>query len=240
VNISNGTLLDGRVRYDQPATGYRTGIEPVLLAASVAAQPGEHILEAGTGAGAGLLCLAARVPGIIGMGVERDPALSALARDNAAANGFDALTIDQADIVSWRTDRAYDHAFANPPWHDQAGTASPEPSRIAAKQSRDGLLTAWTSTIARALRPRGSLSLILPAASLAEGVAALVRAECPEIRLMPLWPHLGEPAKLIILRGIRLGRGRCEVGFGLVLHEGGGGFTAEADGILRGGGAFTA
>jgi len=240
VNRSTGTLLDGRVVYAQPVTGYRTGIEPVLLAASVPAQPGEHVLEAGTGAGAGLLCLAARVPGVVGRGVERDPGLAALARDNAAANGFEGITVDQADIVAWRTDRAYDHAFANPPWHDPAGTASPEPGRIAAKQSRDGLLTAWTSTIARALRPRGSLSLILPAASLAEGVAALVRAECPEIRLIPLWPHRGEPAKLVILRGIRLGRGPCEVGFGLVLHEVSGGFTAEAEAILRGGGAFTA
>ncbi len=240
MNRTNGTLLDGRVQYAQPVTGYRTGIEPVLLAASVPAQAGEHVLEAGIGAGAGLLCLAARVPGVIGTGVERDPALAALARDNFAANGFDALTADQSDIVAWRTDRAYDHAFANPPWHDPAGTASPEPGRIAAKQSRDGLLTAWTSTIARALRPRGSLSLILPAASLAEGVAALVRAECPEIRLIPLWPHSGEAAKLVILRGIRLGRGPCEVGFGLVLHEVSGSFTAEAEAILRGGGAFTA
>ncbi len=240
MNRSTGTLLDGRVVYAQPVTGYRTGIEPVLLAASVSAQPREHVLEAGTGAGAGLLCLAARVPGVVGRGVERDPGLAALARDNAAANGFEGITVDQADIVAWRTDRAYDHAFANPPWHDPAGTASPEPGRIAAKQSRDGLLTAWTSTIARALRPRGSLSLILPAASLAEGVAALVRAECPEIRLIPLWPHRGEPAKLVILRGIRLGRGPCEVGFGLVLHEVSGSFTAEAEAILRGGGAFTA
>ena len=62
---SDGCLLDGRVRYAQPASGsdgYRTGIEPVLLAASIPAQAGQRVLEAGVGAGAGLICLAARVP----------------------------------------------------------------------------------------------------------------------------------------------------------------------------------
>jgi len=239
VNVTEGTLLGGIVRYRQFEAGHRSGFEPVLLAAAVPAKAGDRVLEAGTGAGAGLLCLAARVAGILGTGLEIDPALAGLANENLKINGFDGCVAVTGDAEAPPA-LLVDHIFANPPWHDPAGTASPEPGRIAAKQSRDGLLTAWTSTIARALRPRGSLSLILPAASLAEGVAALVRAECPEIRLIPLWPHRGEPAKLVILRGIRLGRGPCEVGFGLVLHEVSGSFTAEAEAILRGGGAFTA
>ena len=70
MDVTEGHLLGGRVRYAQPRVGYRTGIEPVLLAAAVAARAGERVLEAGCGAGAGLLCLAARVPGITGLGVE--------------------------------------------------------------------------------------------------------------------------------------------------------------------------
>jgi tRNA1Val (adenine37-N6)-methyltransferase len=49
---TEGHLLGGRIRYRQPDTGFRSGLEPVLLAASVPARPGEHVLEAGTGAGA--------------------------------------------------------------------------------------------------------------------------------------------------------------------------------------------
>ncbi len=49
---------------------------------------GDHVLEAGCGAGAASLCLLARVPGAKVTGVEIDPDLAALARDNAAANGF--------------------------------------------------------------------------------------------------------------------------------------------------------
>ena len=33
MELTDGTLLGGRLRYVQPARGWRTGIEPVLLAA---------------------------------------------------------------------------------------------------------------------------------------------------------------------------------------------------------------
>jgi tRNA1(Val) A37 N6-methylase TrmN6 len=51
--------------------------------------------------------------------------------------------------------------------------------------------------------------------------------------LLPLWPKAGSPAKLILLRGVRLGRGASTVLPGLVLHEPDGAFTPAADAILR-------
>ena len=109
-----GWLLGGRVRHDQLADGHRSGIEPVLLAASIPARPGARVLEGGTGAGAALLCLAARVAGIGGVGLERDAAQAALARRNIAANGFGGLAVMEGDIAALRPEGVFDHAFANP------------------------------------------------------------------------------------------------------------------------------
>jgi len=232
VTRTAGTLLGGRVRYEQLAAGYRTGIEPVLLAASVPAEPGDRVLEAGTGAGAGLLCLAARVPGVIGVGVERDPALAALAAANFAANGFGQLTVHAGDLLAWRPGARFDHAFANPPWHHASGTASPDDGRRDAKQAASGLLAAWIATMARALRPQGTLSLILPSSSLGEAVASMQAAQFQDVMLFPLWPRLETPAKIMILQGKYLSRGPSALLPGLVLHEDGG-FSAAADEILR-------
>ena len=88
METSAGTLLDGRLHHAQPTAGHRTALEPVLLAAAIPARPGERVLEGGTGSGAALLCLAARVAGLYAVGIERDAAMAALARDNMAANGF--------------------------------------------------------------------------------------------------------------------------------------------------------
>ncbi len=236
--LSEGHLRGGRVAYAQPVVGFRTGIEPVLLAASVAAVAGESVVEAGTGAGAGLLCLMARVPGVRGIGLERDAAMAALARRNFAANDCGGV-IETADIETWRAEGAYHHAFANPPWHI-GGTPSPAPGREAAKQARPGLLHEWAASLSRGLPRRGTLSLIVPAAAAAEAIDALGAAHCKEVTLIPLWPRAGVPAKLLILRGIREGRGGTTIHPGLVLHVADGGYTPEAEAILRAGAALYA
>ena len=232
METTDGTLLGGRVRYAQPARGFRTGIEPVLLAAAVPARPGESVLEGGSGAGAGLLCLAARVDGLSGVGVERDPALAALLRANAAANGFAAVLPVAGDVLALPVRGTFAHSFANPPYHDTAGTP-PEAGRDAAKRAAPGQLAAWAAALGGALRHRGTLSLILPPARLAEALAGCARAGCGSVRLFPLWPRAGEPARLLVLSAVRGGREALAVLPGLVLHRRPGGFTEEAEACLR-------
>ncbi len=237
-DVTEGSLLGGRVRYRQWRSGYRTGIEPVLLAAAVPARAGERVVEAGTGAGAALLCLAARVPGVIGLGIERNPALAALARDNVAANGFDGLAIESVALEHWRSAAPFDHALANPPWHAAEGSRSAAALRDEAKAADAGLLERWVGVLARALRPGGTLSLILPAAQTSRAIGALRGAGCGGIALLPLWPRAGTEAKLVIVRGARHSREPDRLLPGLELHDGAGAFTAAADRILREGAAL--
>lgn len=229
----DGSLLGGRVRYAQPATGFRSGIEPVLLAGYVPASAGARVFEAGSGAGAALLCLAARVPGLLGTGLELDPALAALATENATANGFTGLSFLAGDVLGALAPGPFDHAFANPPYHRSSGSASPDPGRERAKRAPPGLLAAWTGALARRVRIGGSVSLVLSAPAMPEALAALGGAGMGSLELMPLWPFAGRAAKLVLLRGIRGGRGAFAVLPGLVLHRPGGGFTAAAEAVLR-------
>jgi tRNA1Val (adenine37-N6)-methyltransferase len=231
---TSGWLLGGKVRYRQPREGYRSGIEPVLLAAAVPARPGEQVLEAGTGAGAGLLCLAARVPGIGGMGVEKDPSLAALARENLAANGFRGITILEEDIEALRTNEKFAHAFANPPWHEASGTPPSHPARVSAKRGGERL-AGWIAALAGRTMPSGSLVLVLSTAQVADALAATATAGYGSVALFPLWPRLGSPAKFVLVRAIRGGRGPLRLLAGLVLHAPDGRFTEEAEAVLRDG-----
>src|SRR5689334_14086532 len=98
--VTHGHLLGGRVRYAHPVRCFRSSLESVLLAASVPARSGERVLECGSGAGAALLCLAARVPSVHGVGIEQDAVLCRLASDNASANGFAGLQFVAADMAA--------------------------------------------------------------------------------------------------------------------------------------------
>ncbi|HET8997045.1 MAG TPA: methyltransferase [Acetobacteraceae bacterium] len=233
--VTGGHLLGGRVRYLQPAEGFRSGIEPVLLAAAVPARPGERILEGGSGAGAALLCLAARVAGVIGTGVERDPALAELAAANAAANGL-PLQFIAAELETAALQGPFDHAMANPPYHAAGGPASPDAARETAKRGAPGLLTAWAERLGGSLRRHGSLTLILPAWRVAECLLAMQAAQCPPAAIQPLWPKAGREAKLVLVQGRRFGRAPLRLLPGLALHEADGSFTPRAEAVLRGGG----
>jgi tRNA1Val (adenine37-N6)-methyltransferase len=239
--FTEDTLLGGRLRYRQPAGGYRTGLEPVLLAASVPARERESVLEVGTGAGAALLCLGARLPGVRLFGIERDPALAALARHNLEANGFAGRgAVVAGDLLGGEgLERLsplapFDHVCANPPWHEAKATPSPDPLRRTARQQPGPTtLRLWIGALLRLLRPRGSITLILSARLLGEGIAALDEGGAGAVRLFPLWPHAGEEARLILLQARKGSRGPAALLPGLVLHETSGAFTEAAEAVLR-------
>jgi len=238
LELTNGTLLGGRVRYAQPARGFRNGIEPVLLAASVKARPGQRVVEAGTGAGAALLCLTARIGGLGCTGIERDAGLSDLARANAVANDA-PVEIVTADVTAGLpAGPRYDHAIANPPWHRDNATASPDPMRDHAKRGRPGLVAAWALALASLLRPGGTLTMILPATCIGQAFAAFTEGDCGGRVLAPLWPKPGRAAKIVLIHGVRQGRGTDRIMPGLVLHQPCGTFTDATEAILRGGAAW--
>jgi len=238
MEVTRGTLLGGRLRHDQPRQGHRTGIEPVLLAAAVPARAGDRVLEGGAGVGTALLCLARRVPGLAGVGIERDAALVAIARANAAANSATGLVFIAADVAEAPLAGPFDHAISNPPWHAPGGTASPDARREAAKRGSAGLLAAWARALAAPLRARGTLTLVVAAGQLPQGLAALAHAGCGSPAIFPLWPKAQRPPKLVLLRAVKGGRGPCRLLAGLVLHAPDGRYTGAADSILRDGAAL--
>ena len=235
---TQGHLLGGRLFYAQPQDGYRTGIEPVLLAASIPAQPGQRVLEAGTGAGAALMCLAARMPGLRGVGVEIDPDMAALARRNIAANGMDGFTVLEGDILRLALGHSFDHVFANPPWHHHASSPSPVARRTRAKQALDGAgASAWVKALSPILRHGGTLTLILPSPLAEIATRAMLAGGLPHVSRLKLLPKAGRPPKLVLLQG------RADAGPGrdapaLVLHQADGRFTTEAERLLRDGAAL--
>ncbi len=236
--ITQGHLLGGRVRYSQPEVGFRSGLEPVLLAASVPAKPGERLLEAGTGAGAALLCLLARVAGVLAVGVEIDPGLADLARANAAANGYSDMQIVVGCIESVALAGPFDHAIANPPYHAAGGTISAVAARETAKRGSAELIDRWIARLSSALRSRGSLTLSVPAGIMPACLAAMTRHDCACSAIFPLWPKAGRPAKLVLLRGVKAGRTPTRLMSGFVLHRADGSFTDAAQELFHAGGAL--
>lgn len=235
--LTDGRLLDGAIRYAQPKIGYRTGVEPVFLAAAVPARPGQRVLEAGTGAGAGLLCLTWRVAGLSGLGVEIEPGMARIAAMNFARNDRSQLAVLTGDILALTPASAgigapFDHAMANPPWHSDASSLPDGGLKRSAKVATPQLAARWIAAMAALLRPRGTLTLIVPPRAVPESLSAFASCGCGSPLLVPLWPRAGREPRIVLLQAIKGGRGDFRLLPGLTLHEEAG-YTQAADAILR-------
>ncbi len=236
VEVVENALLGGRVRLRQPAKGYRAGMDAALLAAAVAARPGERVIEAGCGAGAVLMQIAARRPGVRLVGLERDPAMAALARENAAMNGAGAEVVEGEVAAGFRALglQPFDHAASNPPFFDDPGALrAPSESKRGAWMADDGL-AAWTRFLLKAVREGGTITVIHRADRLADLLAGLGET-AGSFAVRPVHPFADEPAKRVLVRAVKTGRAPLRLLPPLVLHDRGGGkHTAEAEAVLRG------
>jgi tRNA1(Val) A37 N6-methylase TrmN6 len=155
-------FLDGAVTVVQPAQGYRAGMDAVLLAASLSAQEGESIAEAGCGAGAALLCAAHRLPGSSFSGFERDSETLALARLGVAANVQEQrVTLVEHDVGERpaELENRFDQSFSNPPFFEPSAVRAPSPGRRAAYLA-DTPLKVWILFLHHITMPGGRITLI--------------------------------------------------------------------------------
>ncbi len=228
------TFLDGRVKIAQPETGFRSGLDAVMLAAAVPARDGQTALELGAGAGTASLCLLARIPGLALTGVEIDKNLAALAAGNAAANDMKADFVC-ADIFALppKLKRDFDQVFCNPPFHGE-GQVSPDEMRATALMDQ-GRLEEWLRIGLQRTISGGFFTAILRADRLGQSLAAL-----PEkgIAVFPLWPREGEAAKRVIVQARKGSNAPFALLPGLILHQVNGAWTPEADDVLRRGNAL--
>lgn len=235
--LSDDKFLCGRLRLLQPIKGYRAATDPVLLAASCPAQPGQSVLDLGCGAGAAVLCLGWRVPGLSLSGIEFQADYADLARRNADRNGI-PVEVQTGDIAHMPKPlrRDFDHVIANPPYY-ASGTASPVQGRAKAMQV-DLPLSAWVEVAGRRLCPGGWLTMI----SGADGLPAILAGmgtKLGSISVLPLQPRVGRAAVRIIVQARKGGKAAFRLLEPLILHAGEEhdgdreSYTPEASQVLR-------
>ena len=236
--VTEDRVLDGRVKLRQSAAGYRAGLDAALLAAACDAGDGDRVIEAGTGVGAALLAAATRRPGARFVGLERDPAAAALARENVALNEVaDRVEIVEGDVAAGFRALSlpvFDAMMSNPPFFDDPkALRAPSPEKTGAWMADAGL-SAWTAFALKAVREGGTITLIHRADRLAD-ILSLLAPKAGSFRIRPVQPFADTPAKRVLVRAVKTGKAPLVLLPPLVMHaRGGGQHSAQAEAILRG------
>ena len=217
-DLTRDAFLGGKLHLLQPTSGFRAGVDSVLLAASVPARAEDRVLDLGCGVGAAALCLGARVPGLILTGVEVQPDYAALARRNGGA-GFEVVTADITDMPLDLRQRQFDHVLANPPYYDRAASRAATDAGRETALGETAPLADWVKIAAKRLAPKGYAHFIHRAERLVDILGAM-SGRLGSIEVLPIAPRVGRKAELVIVRGRKNGRGAFCLHAPLILHEG--------------------
>jgi tRNA1(Val) A37 N6-methylase TrmN6 len=244
-DVSTDAFLGGRITLHQPRSGYRAGVDAVLLAAAIPCAPHETVLDVGAGVGTVGLCLAARVAQARIQLLEPASELAALARTNITQNGLEErVRVIEAGIGATAAALeaqglragSCDHVCANPPFHDVGrGTPAHDPLKAASHAMAANDLEAWARFLARMTCPGGRATLIHKAEALGQILQAL-EGRFGAIRIQPIHARPGAPAIRVLVSGVKASRAPAQLLSGFVLHGAeGNGFTPQATAILRDG-----
>lgn len=234
-DTTRDSLLGGRLRLRQSASGHRAGTDALLLAALTPPETRGMVLDVGSGAGAVGLVAAFRAPcARIGL-VEIDRMACALAQANIQENALEArMSVHEADILTPASRRAaglVDEQAAlvltNPPFFDAGSVrATPDSARALAHVAA-APLSDWLRASLALLAPGGVFAMVHRADALADCLGSIGR-RLGGLRIRPVQPRVDSPASRILICGVKGSKGPLRLEAPLVLHEPDGRFTPEA------------
>jgi tRNA1Val (adenine37-N6)-methyltransferase len=232
-------IFNGGLTLSQPRTGYRFSVDALLLADFARVNPGQLVVDLGTGVGVIALALARRMGRGRVLAVEVQARLADCARKNVSANpspvDIRVLEMDWSDLGMNEVDRPVDVVVCNPPYRRLgAGRLNPDAEEAVARHEIKGGLASAARTAKRLLVKGGSLFVIYPASRLAGSFARLTDSSFEPKRLRMIHSRAGEEARLALIEARSGGGEELTVEPPLIIYRGKNDYTVEVKEILSG------
>jgi tRNA1Val (adenine37-N6)-methyltransferase len=207
VEVTRDALLGGRVRYTQPARGYRVAVEAPLLARFAIgdrARPFERVVDLGAGPGAIGLMLGVTGWGSHVVAIEGDATHAALAADNAHDNGLDGrfgvLHASIEDDAALQRAGAAVLVVSNPPWFEpDRGPIARGERRANARALCTTSLDAFVRAARRLLGRGGRFVVSFPASRFEELLVALSSVRLVAKRARFVHARAGREAQVVFV-----------------------------------------
>lgn len=205
--ITRDALFGGRVALAQPARStskYRVNVDAIHLAtfAHTPTRRARSAVDLGAGVGAvGLSLLHLNAATHVTM-IELDPSLAALARENAASNGWsDRITVLTADVSdrSSLTTGSADLVVCNPPY---VPPGRGRPASSARASARSGSLDVFLDAARRLAGKRARVCFVYPAIESTSLLASLRARGLEPKRLRFVHAKPRSPARIVLVEAV--------------------------------------
>jgi tRNA1(Val) A37 N6-methylase TrmN6 len=207
---TDDSLFNGRIRCLQHSRGYRFSLDAVLLGNFISIRPAEKILDLGCGTGIIALILAYRWPSCAITGLEIQPELVKLARENVMQNNWqERITIVQGDLRQMNKNIAagqFDWVVSNPPYRKKGtGRMNIEPEQLVARHEIKADVASVVNAAAWALKNKGRAALIYPAVRGATVLHELKKQGLEPKKMQTVFSYPGSPAALLLIEAVKGG-----------------------------------
>lgn len=236
--VEENSCWQGRIRILQFRNGYRFSIDAILLASFVRPGVRETIMDLGTGCGIIPLLLAYHHPEISVAGVELQPDLAELARQNVRLNTMEhRISILHQDIrnlpLAWQQG-GFDRVVSNPPYRKiRSGRINPADQKAVARHELSVTLKDIVHASTRLLKKGGRLDMIYGTDRMADLITEMRRHHIEPKRIRMIHPDILSPSAMFLVSGVRgANPGGLRGDPPLFIHEADGRYTREVTGML--------
>ncbi|MGI9352564.1 MAG: tRNA1(Val) (adenine(37)-N6)-methyltransferase [Rhizobiaceae bacterium] len=226
-------------------SGHRSGMDALLLAASIPENAQGILADLGAGVGVAGYAALNLNRDLDLLAVEKNPQMAELARRSLMLDGNANMKIRtkvlEVDITANGAERlkaglnseSVSHVIMNPPYNMTSLRPSPDLLKAEAYMLGEGGIDAWFRTAASILTPGGNLCMIYRTENLGD-ILACAQGRFGGLEIMPIHSRCDEAAKRLIVRGTRGSRAPLSILPGFVVHKNGGGFTSFAEKVFNG------
>ncbi|MBL0715686.1 MAG: tRNA1(Val) (adenine(37)-N6)-methyltransferase [Desulfosarcina sp.] len=239
MDLTADTFFNGRLKVFQGRAGYRFSIDALLLAHQVKPRKGDRrVVDFGTGCGILPLLMAYRHGALDICGVEIQPALAHLARENVQANGLThRIRVIEADLQTVTPQRlgfSADLIVSNPPYRQAAsGRINPHEERALARHEIALTLEGLLRSVRRVLRTGGYFWTIYPSERLPELIRRMQRFHIEPKFMRLIHSRAHSDARLVVMAGVKAAGAGLAVGPPLVIYRDERHYTAEVQAMFN-------
>ena len=211
-------FLDNSFFVVQPQKGnHRSGLDAVLLAATIAEKATGRLADLGSGCGVAGMAVAQRCSNIQADLFEINPRCVEYTRQSIElpqnTHLKERLNVVQADVTLTGDERqtvglepnTYDHIISNPPYNDASHQVTPMEEKAQAHVLHADMLLKWVKTAAYIARHKAKLTLIMRPENLPELLTAL-EGRFGSIKIKPVQAVAIGPAFLMLVRAVKGGK----------------------------------
>lgn len=232
-------LFRNKVQVIQAERGYRVSEDALILTWFAQPQPGEFILDAGTGCGVIAFGLVLREPSVRVVGLEIQGGLADRAARGAQLNRMEAqVSIVRGDVKEgdlYFRHGSFDTVISNPPYYETgSGRINRHQEKALARHQLMMPLDKLFETSRSILKPEGRIVLIYPANRFDRVELAMKDAGFTPSRMLWIHPHEGAEPYLTCLEAGSNHRGEPLIEEPLMLYDGLKARTSKAEAILAG------